>query len=746
MPTRGLEALAMGCAVAVQEESCLRLFVDDDQGLVPYGPRSGSLAAAMQTILGDWQHHGAAAARGAVRVREQFAMTRVASSYLRFLTFRAAAPRATRRRLDTGDWCQKRVSVSRTWLPPSPAARRRTMQANFRQLGRVLAQHPTAQGLLDMARELLCEFAFYQQRGQAGADEQALFDDAIGLLERCSHHFPSALVPRFVRLRALLHHGTADQRLHALQDAFDLVDRGPDNWQVDPADDVMPFDFHGELFDYRSYLDLVLQAAKGEMVPAPAFARLLLASLAGYVARKTGKPELHERAANWNPAFARYRLDWAGALLARGGDADRELAITLLRDLADGSTEFAAASRLLHALEPDAPVPLALQRIDEQTLDTRLRTTSLFDVERRAPAQARRGEVAGDTRVRPQLAVLVPASGEPRELAALLTDLAGQVNATALELVVALPPAPATHASVLASFAAAFGAVQAVGTAAAASFAERLEACRLAAAAALLTIANAGDRFRPDAFALLLDELRQHPTAVLAFANDGWTPTARAHFDATACVELSCWPTFGRRRLARQNIVGLHAIWRARLHQRYGGFDTGLGAAAEHAFWRRATVSGDVRQLPTLLCVSALDATWHAQRMVPTQATQRLPAAVFAPALREEADSHARLGIVEESVRNDVHQLEQFYGTALLHGDLPTALRMLRAAVEHVPSLLSARLALARLLAATGAPGAREVLAAARNCEPYRERVERLLANADRTKEEPPCLTPPLPR
>jgi thioredoxin-like negative regulator of GroEL len=119
---------------------------------------------------------------------------------------------------------------------------------------------------------------------------------------------------------------------------------------------------------------------------------------------------------------------------------------------------------------------------------------------------------------------------------------------------------------------------------------------------------------------------------------------------------------------------------------------------------------------------------------------------VFAPALREEADSHARLGIVEESVRNDVHQLEQFYGTALLHGDLPTALRMLRAAVEHVPSLLSARLALARLLAATGAPGAREVLAAARNCEPYRERVERLLANADRTKEEPPCLTPPLPR
>ena len=36
-PTRGLEALGMGCVVAVQDESVLRLFVPDQAGLVSYG-------------------------------------------------------------------------------------------------------------------------------------------------------------------------------------------------------------------------------------------------------------------------------------------------------------------------------------------------------------------------------------------------------------------------------------------------------------------------------------------------------------------------------------------------------------------------------------------------------------------------------------------------------------------------------------------------------------------------------------
>jgi hypothetical protein len=68
---------------------------------------------------------------------------------------------------------------------------------------------------------------------------------------------------------------------------------------------------------------------------------------------------------------------------------------------------------------------------------------------------------------------------------------------------------------------------------------------------------------------------------------------------------------------------------------------------------------------------------------------------------------------------------------------------MLQTAVETVPSLLSARLALARLLAAIGAPGARDVLAAARACEPYGELVARRLAALPTDTLHPPVETPP---
>lgn len=747
MPTRGLEALAMGCAVAVQEQSSLRLFVGDDEGLVPYGPRTGSLAAAMQTILGDWQRHGAAAARGAQRVREQFAMPVVASQYLRFLTFRAAAPRPLRRHHDTRTWCQKRVSVSRTWLPDNPAARRRSMQANFRQLGKQLTTRPGVAVLLDMARELLCEFAFYCQRDQDGADERALFADAIRLLEHCERLHPHALVPRFVRLRALLHHGTPDQRRLALQAAAELVGGDAERWQVDAADDVMPFDFHGESFDYRTYLDLVIAAAKGAPVATADLRRLLLAALAGHLAEHTGDPELHERAARWNPEFARHQLAWARALVRRGRLADREQAGTLLRELVHGSTEFAAAARLLHELDPEQPVPLALRRIDEQTLDANLTTEALFDVERRAPALARRATDADPgIGARAEVAVLVPDAGDPRQLAALLTDLGGQSLAAGLQVVVALPPAAVAHAPVLRAFAGAFAGIHAVATAALAGRADRLEACRRAADAPLSTIAHASTRLRPDALALLREQLRQHAQAVVAFGNDGWSDRASAHFDPTTCSELTCWPPFTRGGTATRDRIGLHPMWHSGLHDRHGGFDTGLGCAAERAFWRRATADGEVCQVHTLLAIRARETgADHPAAGAPT-----LPATLFAPALREEAESHARLGILDTTTLADVRQLEEFYGTALLHGDHPTALRLLRAAVETVPSLLSARLALARLMAATGIPGWREVLTAARTCEPYHDLTARLCADAARTApahpatETEPCPTAPL--
>ncbi|MBL9078698.1 MAG: hypothetical protein JNL08_14405 [Planctomycetes bacterium] len=748
MPTRGLEALAMGCAVAVQEESSLRLFAGLDHGVVPYGPTTQPFAQALRAILADWPHHERAARRGAAAVRAQFAMPCVASQYLRFLTFRAAAPRAMRQHRDTRDWCQKRVSVSRTWLPAAPAARRRTMQANFRQLGRVVGRRPTVATLLDLARELLCEFLFYQQRGQATPVERALYDDAVRLLERCERLFPDALAPRFVRVRTLLHHGTAADRLEALQLAHEAIERGPDGWSVAPDHDVMPFDYHGEWFDYRTYLDLVLAAAKGQPVATRDLARLQLACLAGYVARKTGTIAHHEAAVALHPGFARQRLDLARALLARGGAAGRTRALALLQELAHGSCEFPTAARLLRDLEPDAAPDLALQRLEADTLDTAHTVLSLFATERRAAPAAAAAAPPPQAATSALVAVLVPHADVAAELATLLTDLAGQADAHRLEVLVARPAGTRWAADPIDAFAANFAALLPVPVAPGADHAARLEACRSRATAPFLTIACAGDRLRPDALVLLVEALDEH-AADVAYGNDGWTATATAQFDPSACTAVHCWPPFAPHRLLAREVIGLHAVWRRSLHDVHGGFAADAGADVEHRFWRGAARTLTVHQLHTLLATAPRNGATHTVRAA--RRPPPLPAVLFAPALGDEAQSHARLGILDERTLQDVRQLEQFYGTALLHGDLTTAQRLLEACTAAVPNLLAAPLALSRLLTATGSPGARAVLEAARGRDPYAEALARQLAAlpADLPSAigTTPCRTPrsPLP-
>jgi hypothetical protein len=115
-----------------------------------------------------------------------------------------------------------------------------------------------------------------------------------------------------------------------------------------------------------------------------------------------------------------------------------------------------------------------------------------------------------------------------------------------------------------------------------------------------------------------------------------------------------------------------------------------------------------------------------------------------APGIREEAASHARLGVITDAQRAGLESLETFLGTTLLHGDTATAMCLLRAAAAVAPSLLAPQLALASLLDALGLP-AHDVLARARQCRPYDELLERraqrpvLVPAPDHRPEVAPC-------
>jgi hypothetical protein len=743
MPTRGLESLALGCAVALQRESILNLWIGRDEGAATYGANPGELAAAVRNILDDWAHFGPAARPRAAPGRAHVAVAPVGAQYLRFLTFRASLPRAARRPVETASWCQKRVCVSRTWLPEDPMVRRRTMQANFRRLGQRIESAPDAATIVVMARELLCEHAFYRQRDLVEVDEQSFHDAAIRLLEKCCRMFPDHLVARFLLVRALWHHGDAAARERALMMAQEALELPAERWQVGPDDDVMPFDFHADCFNYRDYLDLVAKACKGGRVATAGYVRLIRAALAGYLARERDELRWHELAATQDPGFARYRLDLARCLLQRGDDPDRARA--LLLELAAGSTEFAAAAAAVRRHWPERAAALlgeassrALQRIDADTIDTGIGVAAMFAVERRAAPAPRPAP-------RARIAVAVPVAGSERELGALLADLQGQTAAAELVVAVAVPRGAAGLLALVQ--ATTTPRCQVVAIDAEAAWSERLNACLQAAPGPLVTVAMTGDRFRADAYERMADELERQPAAALTFANEGWTEQDPVHFEPSACGWFTCPPPNAHRRLATSAGVGRHAMWRRSLHEQHGWFDAGFGAAAEYEFWLRATRHREVRQLPLLLTISGRHSPGWAHRdpandrAAVARAQQLhlgadgaafvplplLPAALLSAGIREEATSHARLGVIADVDRRELGSLESFVGTALLHGDFDTAICMLRAAITSAPSLLAPRLALVEL-AATRGVDARDILREASACHPYAAVIDRRLA------------------
>ena len=97
MPTRGLEALAMGCAAIVQEGSVLTLYAGEREGVRTYDLERENLPAVISEVLADWAAFQQRAARGAALIRREFALPRVASQYFRFLTSLGSSPASSGR-------------------------------------------------------------------------------------------------------------------------------------------------------------------------------------------------------------------------------------------------------------------------------------------------------------------------------------------------------------------------------------------------------------------------------------------------------------------------------------------------------------------------------------------------------------------------------------------------------------------------------------------------------------------------
>jgi hypothetical protein len=346
--TRVIESLAMGSVSIVQPDSIMKLWLDESNGLYEYDENIGP-RPVIERILANYDKIGVNCRNAIATLRQAFEPKSVASRYLRFCTFLAAKPRFYRPARDP--WLnQKRVHFAHgTQLTPTVAVA--LSQQNHARLTAEFAAAPSARVLIDRAREhlLLYARALYDDRRDAALPTCLV--TAIADLRTACAEFPESLVAHFDLLRVLIHFGTAANRRSVEELASEILAKPPDRWRADPYEDVLPYDLFSNWFDYRAYLDLVVERLAGAMTPDAALNDLILAAVNHYAAVLTGSIEKAKRAVELNPAFPFFTLTLAEMLARQPLSVQHERAERLLRELAESSLVAVRAYRQLQALK-----------------------------------------------------------------------------------------------------------------------------------------------------------------------------------------------------------------------------------------------------------------------------------------------------------------------------------------------------------------------------------------------------------
>jgi hypothetical protein len=353
LPTRGLEALAMGCAVLVQRGSVLALFAGENEGVVTYDFKARDLVPALRRILDQWREFQGRARAGARLIREEFDRKRVGSQYLRFLTFLAARPRGPRRVQPAALLCQKRSVLQKGWLPSydfaGPILTRIAINNHRRLQVQRRDEAAGSQVFIDLARESVL---FNYHRAAAGRiPVQEWLTSLSEIYEEGLTRFPESLVLRFNYIRVLLHFGEPHLVHGALELLEETLERSASSWRVDPMDDVFPWDVFPQYFNYRKYFDLVTEHFLQGTPVGSALSRLILASVQHYKSYYAtwyqgfyaASLDACRAAVVLDPDFAYYSLRLGEQLIQRGLHEDLEEARQVFARLADGSLVFSEA-------------------------------------------------------------------------------------------------------------------------------------------------------------------------------------------------------------------------------------------------------------------------------------------------------------------------------------------------------------------------------------------------------------------
>ena len=619
-PARGIEALGMGCAVTVQQGCVMGLYVGEDEGVVTYSDAEGDFPRQIRRLVQNWDVFEARARRGGEIIRREFALPTVASQLFRFFTFLAARPRDLSQRTPLPALHQKMTAMRLGWIVRDPKIQRERVMANLNAYTQILEKGPDLQAFNDAARELTLEYGAKQAMDpNAKTLPTEMLQGAFTLFRTALAAFPDSLVLRFNFIRTGLYFGTEAEKAEARTLLRETLCRPADRWQVDAMDDVFPWDFFPDNFNYRAYFDLITQQAAHGADSLAGFVALILASLHYHQARNASDsaPDIAAlaEAVRLDPAFPVYRLHYAQALLKHGQAGDLIEAGKCLHMLARGSVVWMEAFALLKPLH-EKRIYLAddFEALARAAHNAHASVSSGSDGWSMDESSLSGQEGAGVPRNatitrapraadRPpyRVSAIVPLYNAELFLHELLEDLEAQSIADELEIVLCNTGSPQNEDAIVAEFQARYDNIVYIRTAHRENAAQAQNRCIAEATGRYLTLACADDRHRPDALEIMARALDERADVGLVYANSLITKFPNETFARNRAHSVLRWPDFSLRQLLQYSCFGPQPMWRRDLHAAHGVFAPELKIANDYDLFSRFAWHAGAHHIPEAL-------------------------------------------------------------------------------------------------------------------------------------------------
>jgi hypothetical protein len=352
MLTRAIESAAMGCVTMVPHGSVVNLFTEPRGALVEYETSGDGIVRCVKAVLEQYDKYERIAWKAASGIRQELASGLVGSQYTRFCTYLAARPRQPRQAIAPRDLDQRHLVILKGWRPAGgdPKGMRKLAAANATQWRQSLRAEPDKRfaALSNILRERLLMYLHllaFSRPADSTTDplklERSDFPRPgvrarlIGDLRRACAEFPDRLVLTFNYLRAAIHVGSDLQLADARQFLTATLARPSSYWRVEPEDDVLPYDIFPLCFNYRSYLDTVVECLSGRQSSSKPLGNLILGSLFYYRARLLGTIDDAQTATRLDPTFPFFALEYGKLLSLSAAAEDRQGATHVLVPLVE---------------------------------------------------------------------------------------------------------------------------------------------------------------------------------------------------------------------------------------------------------------------------------------------------------------------------------------------------------------------------------------------------------------------------